>query len=227
VPASSAVLRRDRELLRVASPGKRADDRSTATHRSLPRRWTGTSTVGGGDWQRTRLVDFAVYGYFAPVFASQFFPSDDHPTSLVAAFGVFAVGFLMRPLGDILIGDVGGYLRPPPRAHSLDHNDGRSHDHDRVPADISIDRHMGADSPDAAPRASGVGCAWRVWRLDGLPIRASPPRTARLRYRLDNDRVLGGHSDGLRHGRQLELEIEVLQAAIAQIDGSLKNVPKD
>jgi len=58
--------------------------------------------------------DFAVYGYFAPIFANQFFPSQNHLTSLVAAFGVFAVGFLTRPLGGILIGHVGDiYGRRP------------------------------------------------------------------------------------------------------------------
>ncbi|MEZ5828952.1 MAG: MFS transporter [Hyphomicrobiales bacterium] len=61
------------------------------------------------DW-----YDFAVYGYFAPIFASQFFPSSNYLTSLVAAFGVFAVGFLMRPLGGVLIGHVGDiYGRRP------------------------------------------------------------------------------------------------------------------
>jgi hypothetical protein len=46
----------DRELLKVAWPRKRADDKSTATHRSLPRRCTAASTAGGSDWQCTRLV---------------------------------------------------------------------------------------------------------------------------------------------------------------------------
>ncbi|MDO9116422.1 MAG: MFS transporter [Nitrospira sp.] len=48
--------------------------------------------------------DFALYGYFAPVFAALFFPSDSASTSLIAAFGVFAVGFLARPLGALLFG---------------------------------------------------------------------------------------------------------------------------
>lgn len=48
--------------------------------------------------------DFALYGYFAPVFASLFFPSDSPSVSLISAFGVFAVGFLARPLGALLFG---------------------------------------------------------------------------------------------------------------------------
>ena len=48
--------------------------------------------------------DFALYGYFAPVFAVLFFPSADPSLSLIAAFGVFAIGFLARPLGALLFG---------------------------------------------------------------------------------------------------------------------------
>jgi MFS family permease len=54
--------------------------------------------------------DFALYGYFAPVFAVLFFPSADPSLSLIAAFGVFAVGFLARPLGAMLFGYWGDTL---------------------------------------------------------------------------------------------------------------------
>ena len=51
--------------------------------------------------------DFAVYGYFAPIIGRHFFPSDDSNASLIAAFGVFAAGFLMRPLGGLVFGHIG------------------------------------------------------------------------------------------------------------------------
>ena len=57
--------------------------------------------------------DFAVYGYFAPVIGQVFFPSDDKMTSLLAAFGVFASGFLARPIGAAFFGHLGDrYGRP-------------------------------------------------------------------------------------------------------------------
>jgi len=46
--------------------------------------------------------DFSVYGYFAAIIGRQFFPAGDPVSSLLAAFGVFAAGFLMRPLGSLL-----------------------------------------------------------------------------------------------------------------------------
>jgi len=51
--------------------------------------------------------DFAVYGYSAAVVARLFFPASDPTASLLAAFGVFGVGFLMRPLGGVLFGYIG------------------------------------------------------------------------------------------------------------------------
>ena len=51
--------------------------------------------------------DFAVYGYFAPVIGREFFPEDDPVVSMLAAFGVFASGFLARPVGAAFFGHLG------------------------------------------------------------------------------------------------------------------------
>jgi MHS family proline/betaine transporter-like MFS transporter len=42
--------------------------------------------------------DFAVYGYFAASKGRAFFPQEDKIAQLPAAFGIFAVGFLIRPV---------------------------------------------------------------------------------------------------------------------------------
>ena len=54
--------------------------------------------------------DFSVYGYFASVLGRQFFPTQNPTSSLLAAFGVFAAGFLMRPIGSLLFGHIGDKL---------------------------------------------------------------------------------------------------------------------
>ncbi|MCG8545586.1 MAG: MFS transporter [Alphaproteobacteria bacterium] len=51
--------------------------------------------------------DFAIYGYFAATIGLQFFPSDNPAVSVIAAFGVFATGFLARPVGAVLFGNLG------------------------------------------------------------------------------------------------------------------------
>jgi MHS family proline/betaine transporter-like MFS transporter len=48
--------------------------------------------------------DFAVYAYMASIIAKTFFPSGDEVTSLLSAFAAFGIGFVVRPLGGILIG---------------------------------------------------------------------------------------------------------------------------
>lgn len=54
--------------------------------------------------------DFSVYGYFAAIIAPQFFPSSSAAVSLIAAFGAFAAGFLVRPLGGLVFGRIGDLM---------------------------------------------------------------------------------------------------------------------
>jgi MFS transporter, MHS family, proline/betaine transporter len=51
--------------------------------------------------------DFALFGFFAQQIGAHFFPADNPTASLIAAFGTFAAGFLMRPIGGALFGWVG------------------------------------------------------------------------------------------------------------------------
>jgi MFS transporter, MHS family, proline/betaine transporter len=51
--------------------------------------------------------DFAIYGYFATEIGRQFFRQEDPVSQLLSAFGVFAVGYLMRPVGGALVGHIG------------------------------------------------------------------------------------------------------------------------
>ena len=46
--------------------------------------------------------DFAAFGFLAPYIAIAFFPSDNEFAGLIKTFAIFAVGYLMRPLGAIL-----------------------------------------------------------------------------------------------------------------------------
>jgi MFS transporter, MHS family, proline/betaine transporter len=51
--------------------------------------------------------DFSIYGFFAYAIGANFFPSHNKANSLIDAFGVFAAGFLMRPVGALLFGHIG------------------------------------------------------------------------------------------------------------------------
>jgi MFS transporter, MHS family, proline/betaine transporter len=51
--------------------------------------------------------DFALYGAFAPVLATAFFPSHDPLAGLIATYLVFVMAFLARPAGALVFGHVG------------------------------------------------------------------------------------------------------------------------
>lgn len=51
--------------------------------------------------------DFAVYGYFASDIGKQFFPQSSHAAQQLLAYGVFALGFVARPFGSLVLGRVG------------------------------------------------------------------------------------------------------------------------
>jgi len=48
--------------------------------------------------------DLLVYGYFAVTLAKLFFPSGNDAVALLLTFGTFAVSYLVRPIGAIVIG---------------------------------------------------------------------------------------------------------------------------
>lgn len=50
------------------------------------------------------FYDFIVYSYFALTIGRLFFPSDNPAVSTILSFSVFAVGFIMRPLGGVVLG---------------------------------------------------------------------------------------------------------------------------
>ena len=51
--------------------------------------------------------DFSIYAFAAGTIGRKFFPDADQTASLLAAFAAFGVGFLIRPIGGIVIGRLG------------------------------------------------------------------------------------------------------------------------
>ena len=68
---------------------------------------TRTYVVAGAFGNILEWYDFAVFGFLAPVISSQFFPADDRFAGLIKVYGVFAAGYLMRPIGGMLFGHLG------------------------------------------------------------------------------------------------------------------------
>ena len=51
--------------------------------------------------------DYALFGHFAPIIGQKFFPASDPSAALLQAFLVFAIGYLMRPIGGVFFGMIG------------------------------------------------------------------------------------------------------------------------
>jgi len=73
-----------------------------------PAQWSRQRTLAAGTAGNVlEWYDFGVYGFFAPIIATQFFPPGDPAAQLLGAFGAFAAGFLMRPIGAAIFGHIG------------------------------------------------------------------------------------------------------------------------
>lgn len=60
--------------------------------------------VGGSTGNLVEWYDWYAYAAFTLYFAPHFFPSEDRTAQLLSAAGIFAVGFVMRPVGAWLMG---------------------------------------------------------------------------------------------------------------------------
>jgi MHS family proline/betaine transporter-like MFS transporter len=64
------------------------------------------SSFGGA----LEFYDFIVYGIFAQYIAAAFFPTGDSVVSLLSTFALFAIGYLVRPLGGFALSHFGDRL---------------------------------------------------------------------------------------------------------------------
>ncbi|UFH48713.1 MFS family transporter [Pseudomonas sp. KNUC1026] len=83
---------------------------TTPHYTSEERRKRIFAIVGASSGNLVEWFDFYVYAFFALYFAPSFFPSDNPTVQLVNTAGVFAAGFLMRPIGGWLFGRVADRL---------------------------------------------------------------------------------------------------------------------
>ena len=74
---------------------------------ATPPQSAGRTALAGLIGNVLEWFDFAVYGYFATAIGQQFFPQSNPGAQQLLAFAVFALGFLARPIGSVVLGRVG------------------------------------------------------------------------------------------------------------------------
>jgi len=77
----------------------------TSEEAGAPRLWRSILAAAAGNL--LEWYDFVIYAYMAPLIALKFFPSSDPLAGLLAVFATFGLGFVVRPLGGIVIGRLG------------------------------------------------------------------------------------------------------------------------
>jgi MHS family alpha-ketoglutarate permease-like MFS transporter len=82
-----------------ASAGELDAGSRLSQHRSAAK-----SIIGGSIGNLIEWYDFHVYTTFSIYFAVSFFPRENRTVQLLSAAAVFAIGFLLRPVGSWLIG---------------------------------------------------------------------------------------------------------------------------
>jgi MHS family citrate/tricarballylate:H+ symporter-like MFS transporter len=75
---------------------------STSPSTSAPSKVGAVIRVTSGNF--LEQFDFFLFGFYATYIAAAFFPSSNEFASLMMTFAVFGAGFLMRPLGAIILG---------------------------------------------------------------------------------------------------------------------------
>jgi MHS family proline/betaine transporter-like MFS transporter len=73
----------------------------------MPKSTSLRNIASGAIGNTLEWYDFAIYGYFATSIGRLFFPKEDSVAQVLAAFGIFAIGYVMRPLGGVIIGYIG------------------------------------------------------------------------------------------------------------------------
>lgn len=104
VPAISTVSRPSSPPSRAVSEGERHDlfhlDTAYGYHRSRQ----SPDDPRGQHGNALEWFDWTVFAIFAVYFSNQFFHSDNEVSNLLSTMAVFAVGFVMRPLGGLFFG---------------------------------------------------------------------------------------------------------------------------
>jgi MHS family proline/betaine transporter-like MFS transporter len=104
--ADPAAVRRHPALFRTIkqrrNPKLRRSD-ITVTNEAAVKRAVKAAALGNAmEW-----YDFGIYAYLASTIGRVFFPSGSSTTELLSSFATFAVAFLIRPVGGMVLGPIG------------------------------------------------------------------------------------------------------------------------
>lgn len=80
---------------------------SETSQKQTPKKLSAKRLSAGGIGNVLEWYDFGLYGFMAPIISTLFFPSGNGVAALIGTYGIFALGFCMRPLGGVAFGHMG------------------------------------------------------------------------------------------------------------------------
>jgi MHS family citrate/tricarballylate:H+ symporter-like MFS transporter len=87
----------------MSEPGFEEREFADAAHRPLARRHVFAAVIGNA----LEFYDFTTYAFFSISIGHAFFPNLGEYVNLMLSLGIFAAGFVMRPIGGLVIGTYG------------------------------------------------------------------------------------------------------------------------
>jgi MFS family permease len=103
--ASRLITKNREDFMANVAIGRDASVYSEATPSELKRVVFASSLGTVFEW-----YDFYLYATLAPFFATLFFPPENPTAGILAAFGAYAAGFLVRPFGAVVFGRIGDLI---------------------------------------------------------------------------------------------------------------------
>ncbi len=87
-------------------PGAVTHSQKTATTPSLGQIWHTRSMIAAGIGNTLEWFDWTIYAVFTPYIAKAMFNPSNPTSALLSTLAVFAVGFVFRPLGGLVFGNL-------------------------------------------------------------------------------------------------------------------------
>jgi hypothetical protein len=121
------------------------------------------SIFGGSVGNLIEWYDWYAYSVFALYFAGSFFPEGDQTAQLLNTAGIFAIGFLMRPIGGWVMG-IFRSEREESRAYIVGVDDEPGFSYDRVNADLRGYWYRGTGFVGVRSHDTRIKYRGRIWR---------------------------------------------------------------
>ena len=168
------------------------------------------SIFGGSIGNLIEWYDFYVYNFFALYFAKSFFPNATPTVQLLNTFGIYALGFLIRPVGGWVLGRLCRPGRAQGGADAVGADDVPGLAADRGRAGLCQRGHLGAGAAAGGAADPGHFARRRIRHLGDLSERDRRLAPSRLLQQFPvchADRRAGagqpdaaGHAAGVRPG---------------------------